>query len=290
MYVTAGSAPDDKIYNNVYCYKANTDHWTEMPQPGHRFGVLHMLNDRLTIFGGQDPFTHKYHDKVTTYNNDTNNWESQYPAMLNERFRPGVITYHNYVIVMGGKSSPDADHDSIEIMEYHDQLQWKEISIRLPFPMWGITPTFCGENISIVGYSNAGGRSSGHYQITTDEIISSFGQPPSTETASTKWKMLLHAKHFNTATIPNSNPLLVFGGNSHDNQGSVRTADVTLYDVSTKLWRKVDSLTTARSDIGVALLNNHTIIVIGGTTCGAGVEETMASSLTKVEIGKILYK
>ena len=66
--------------------------------------------------------------------------------MLNKRFKPGVITYHNYVIVMGGMSSPgcsstDTIHDSIEVMEYHDDLQWKEISLHLPIPMWAIKPT-----------------------------------------------------------------------------------------------------------------------------------------------------
>ena len=103
-----------------------------LPQPGHRFGVLHMLDDRLTIFGGTDSITRNRHNKVTTYNNDTNTWHRQYPDMLNIRFRPGIITYHNYVIVMGGNSSPGAIHESIEVMEYRDELQWKEISVNLP--------------------------------------------------------------------------------------------------------------------------------------------------------------
>ena len=152
VYVTAGSAPDDSTHNNVYCYNTNTEHWTVLPQPGHCFGVLHMLDDKLTIFGGQDPVTKKILNKVTTYNNDTNRWHSEYPDMLNIRFKPGVITYNNYVIVMGGNSSVDNIHDSIEIMNYHRELQWKIVSVKLPVAMRGIKPNISGDNITIVGY------------------------------------------------------------------------------------------------------------------------------------------
>ena len=256
-----------------------------LPQSGHLFGVLHMLDDRLTIFGGEDTATDDIINKVTTYNNDTNKWYSLYPDMLHKRFKPGIITYHNYVIVMGGKSSPDTIHDSIEVMEYHDLLQWKEVAVHLPVPMRAIKPTISGNNIIIVGYSDAGGRSCEHYQITTDDMISSLDQPLST---GTKWKKILHATHYDTVTVPYSNPPLIIGGGSHANQGSIRTSDISLYDVSKNSWRKVDSLTSARSNVGVALINDHSIIVIGGSTGGGGIEGAEASCLTTVEIGNIV--
>ena len=254
-----------------------------LPQPGHRFGVLHMLDDRLTIFGGSDPVTRKYHNKVTTYNNDTNKWYSHYPDMLHKRFKPGVITYHNYVIVMGGKSSTDTIHDSIEVMEYHDLLQWKEVAVHLPVPMCAIQPTISGDNIVIVGYSSDL-RYTASYEITTDDMISSLDQPLST---GTKWKML-HATHYDTVTVPYSNPPLIIGGCSHANQGFVRTSDISLYDVSKNSWRKVDSLTSARDCVGVGLINESTIIVIGGATSGTDVEGAKASCLATVEIGNIV--
>ena len=285
VYVTAGDAPDDNTYKNVYCYNTNTDHWTVLPQPGHRCGVLHMLDDKLTIFGGYDPVTRQYHNKVTTYNNATNSWCSEYPDMLNIRYMPGVITYNNYVIVMGGLSSPDNIHDSIEIMDYHHELQWKNVSVKLPVPMWDIKPTISGDNITIVGYSHAGGRNNGYYQIAIEEILD---QPLSTSATSNKWKMLSRAQYFDTATVPYSNPPLIIGGHGHANQGAVPTSDISLYDSSKNSWRKIDSLTSARNNVGVALLNNNSIIVIGGSSGGVGVEANMASSLTTVEIGNIV--
>ena len=282
VYVTAGTAPDVNTKNNVYCYNTNTDHWTVLPQPGHCCGILHMLDDKLTIFGGQDPVAHEMLNKVTTYNNDTNQWYSEYPDMLNKRFAPGVITYNNYVVVMGGMSSPDGIHDSIEMMNYHNDLHWKKFSVNLPVPMWDIKPTISGDNITIVGYIHAGGRNNGYYQIAIEEILD---QPLSTSATSNQWKIISSAPHYNTATVPFSNPPVIIGGN--DVKG-VCTCDITLYDSSKNSWSKVDSLTSARSNVGVALLNNNSIIVIGGCSGGVGVEAAKACSLTTVEIGNIV--
>ena len=284
MYVTAGFAPDNNTYNNVYCYNTNTDHWTVLPQPGHRFGILHMLDDKLTIFGGTDAVTRKHHNKVTTYNNDTSSWYSEYPDMLNKRVKPGVITYNNHVIVMGGNSNPDNIHDNIEVMNYHNELKWKNVSVKLPVPMWRIKPTISGDNITIVGFTTATGRNNGYYQIAIEEILD---QPLSTSATSNQWKKL-SSTYYNTATVPYSNPPVIIGGKSHANQGAVPTTDVSVYDSSKNSWRKVDSLTSARYYVGVALLNNNSIIVIGGASGGVDVEETKASSLTTVEIGNIV--
>ena len=285
VYVTAGGAPDDNTYNNVYCYNTNTDHWTVLPQPGHCFGILHMLDDKLTIFGGGDPVNMRTFNKVTTYNNDTNSWYSEYPDMLNKRFKPGVITYNNYVIVMGGNSSPDNIHDNIEVMDYHHEVKWKNVSVKLPVPMWAIKPTISGDNITIVGYATAGSRYNGYYQIAIEEILD---QPLSTSATSNQWKMMSPSPYYDTTTVPYSNPPVIIGGRSHSNQGSVPTTDVSVYDSSKNSWKKVGSLRSARCYVGVALLNNNSIIVIGGTSGGVGVEGAKACSLTTVEIGNIV--
>ena len=289
VYVTAGDAPDDNSLNNVYCYNAHTNHWTVLPQPGHQFGILHMLDDRLTIFGGQDRVAMKVLNKVTTYNIDTNRWCSCYPDMLNKRFRPGVITYHNNVIVMGGMSSPDTFQDTIEVMNYQDELQWREISVHLPRPMTAIKPIISGESVVIIGYITTGGCSTGHYQIRVEEMIS-LEKPLSNGAESTQWEELSPATHWNTATVPYSSPPVIIGGRRHSNQGAAPTCDIKLYDASKNLWRKVNSLTSVRQYVGVALLNNNTIVVIGGSRGGVDVEANMESSVTTVDIGNIVVK
>ena len=288
IYCT-GTTPNDDDEHNVYYYDTTSNQWKQLPRPGHRLGVIHMVDDKLTIFGGRDSTTDKFHNKVTTYNSKTNSWYSCYPDMLHIRHKPGVITSDDHVIVMGGKTSPDTYLDSIEVMNYRQQLQWKEVSLHLPVPMWAIKPTISGDNITIVGYGYAGGHSSGCYQISTQEIISSLDQPLSTGAVTRQWQELLTATYWGTTTVPYSNPPVIIGGKSHSNQGGIPTSDVSLYDSSKNLWKKVDSLTSARISTAVSLINNNTIIIIGGyTKGGGGIKAAMASCLTTVEIGNIV--
>ena len=281
IYCT-GSCPDDDNNNDVYCY--DTNQWKQLSRPGHRLGVLHMVDDKLTIFGGRDSTTNKHHNKVTTYNSKTNSWYSCYPDMLHNRSKPGVITSDDHVIVMGGGSSPDTYLDSIEVMNYKHQLQWKEVSVHLPVPMWGIKPTISGDYITIAGYySDLTHKTT--YQIITQEIISSLDQPPFTGAVTRQWKELSSITFYDTATVPYSNPPVIIGGGDDNN---IPTSDVSLYDSSKNSWKKVDSLTSARIDPGVSLINNNAIIVIGGNTKGGSIEAAMASSLTTVEIGNIV--
>ena len=285
IYCT-GSTPNDDNDNDVYCYDTRSDQWKQLPRSGHRLGVIHMIDDKLTIFGGRDSITNKYHNKVTTYNSKTNSWYSCYPDMVHNRLKPGVITSDDHVIVMGGGNSRDTDLDSIEVMNYRHQPQWNEVSVHLPDPMWAINPIISGDYITIVGYSDNEGRDKGYYQISIQEIISSLDQPLSTGAVTRQWQKLSSATHWHTVTVPYSNPPVIIGGKSPD--GTIPTSDVSLYDSSKNLWKKVDSLTTARAGIGVSLINNNTIIIIGGNTRGGSSEAAIASSLTTVEIGNIV--
>jgi len=284
VYVTAGSAPKKETRNNVYCYDIITDQWNTLPPPGHRAGVLCIVDDTLSIFGGQDSVTYKVLNKVTTYNKDTNSWTTYYPNMIHKRFIPGVVTYGDHVIVMGGKYELNKYHDNIEIMNWHKRSPWLQVSTKLPVPMCYIKPTIAGEHLLIVGYNTTTGLNNGSYQLPVASITSMS----SSDQVTSQWKQLSSAPHYDTVTVPYSNPPLIIGGISHVSQGSVPTSDISLYDTLKKSWIPVDSLTTARSLVGVATINSNTIIVVGGTSGGSGVEANLSSSLPIVEVGHIV--
>ena len=282
IYCT-GTTPNEDNRDEVYSYNTRTNQWKRLPRPGHRLGIIHMVDDKLTIFGGRDSTTNEYHNKVTTYNSNTNSWYSHFPNMLYNRSKPGVVTSHYHVIVMGGKSNQVTTLDNIEVMNYH-HLQWREVSVHLPVPMWGFIPTISADNIIIVRYDTATSSINGCYHIATEELILSFDQSLSPGAVPVQWKELSATTHYYTTTVPYSNPTVIVGGS----KGGVPTSAVSLYDRDKNSWRKVDSLTTARHCVGVALLNNHSLIVIGGTSGGIGVEAAIVSSLSRVEIGTII--
>ena len=284
IYCT-GICPNDDNEHMVYCYDIRSNQWKHLSRPGHRWGVLHMVDDKLTIFGGRDSATNKHYNKVTTYNSKTNSWYRHFPNMLHNRLMPGVVISHDHIIVMGGISGSSTYLNSIEVMNYHNDMQWREISVHLPVPMYSIKPTISGDNVIVVGHSNAKGRSNKCYQIPTEELTH---HSPSPGIALMQWKELLAAAHFETTIIPYSNPPVIIGGRNHSQQGGAFTSDVSLYDKHINSWKKVGSLRSAKIAVGVSLVNSNTIVVIGGFTKGGSVEAAMASSLTTVDIGTIV--
>ena len=287
VYVVAGTAPDYSTLDNVYCYSTATNRWKMLPPPGQHKGILHMVDNKLTIFGGEDSYTNELVNKVTTFNSDTNKWYSCYPNMLNRRHMPGVLTYHNYVIVMGGSYGPSFIHDSIELLDYRHDLQWKEVPIRLPAPMWNFKPTISSNNIAIVGFSTKGGRDKRFFQIAVEEIIGNSQYHPLSYMAPVgSWRELPYPAHWETATIPYSNPPIIIGGR----ESRRAVSDVCLYSESFNFWRKVGSLTSPRNFAAVALLSNDTLIVIGGCADGSTIQTSKATALATVQIATIVPK
>ena len=173
IYVT-GTAADRDNQCQVFHYDLITDQWNRLPEPGHRLGVLCIVGEYLAIFGGRNAITDEIHNKVSTYNKDTNGWFVHLPNMIRVRSKPGVVTHDDHVIVIGGGSSPGTVHDSIEIMNYLQRSPWREVSTKLPVPMCLIKPAIAGEHLLIVGYVDATGRSNGSYQISVTSSLHHF--------------------------------------------------------------------------------------------------------------------
>ena len=99
----------------------------------------------------------------------------------------------------------------------------------------------------------------------------------------TKWTELTAADHRRTALVPSSSPPMIVGG--QDTFGTT-TADIKMYDNSNKSWKKIGSLSSARSDVAVAAVYDNAIIIIGGYTKGGSVANAESSSVTIVELGQ----
>ena len=153
--------------------------------------------------------------------------------------------------------------------------------MKLPEPMWVPSLTNSNDLLYIIGYNSATHRTNRAYQVPVDTITST-AQLTSDQT--THWTKLPPAPHYNTAIIPNSCPPMIIGG--HDKH-YVPTDDITVLDVPNNSWKKIASLTTARSGIAIVPINHDSILVIGGTTGGRDGKEAKAHSITRVEKGTL---
>ena len=160
----------------------------------------------------------------------------------------------------------------------------KKVSICLPVPMYALQLTIFSDEIIVVGYVNAGIQFDRHvYKLPVAHLTTTpAGQ---IQHALTKWIKLTPTTHKGSYLVNGLFPLTVVGGLDTNH---ATTADIMMYDASAENWKKVDSLSFARSRVGVAAINNNAIIVIGGcTTKNQFVDDIMLSSLTVVELGQV---
>ena len=233
VHVMAGAAPDNDTLHYMFTYDISSNHWDRLPPPGHVMGVLHIIDGKLSVIGGCDTNADEYTNKVSTFIN--NSWTQHYPHMSKPRFRPGVATYSDYVIVAGGRRDANTYNDDIELLYYKQSPYWIRTNIYLPKPMAVISLTISDDLLYIAGYGTSHGGFNKGYKIAVDKVTSSVAQPP-TSSQTVQWTTIPSIPHYHTTIIPSSCPPVIIGG--HDLQ-CVPTADVAMLKQS---WSKVSSL------------------------------------------------
>ena len=287
IYVT-GSSPVEDAEHQVFVYDINTDQWGQLPPSGHYYGVPQIIGGRLAIIGGRLSAAKKRTNKVSTFDEDSQTWTSYYPDLLSVRSRPGVVSHLEHVIVAGGARPTAEDDDTtvaqddIEVLNWIENSHWRKVTIKLPIPMWGFTPSNFDDHLIIVGY--IGVHMIGHksaYKIPID-YITSINQQYNSDTH-TKWTTLTAGYHKFATLVPSSSPPVVVGG--EDTTGTP-TVDIKMHDNFNKSWKKIGSLSSARSMVAVAAVYNNAIVVIGGCTKGGSIANAESSSLTVIELGQ----
>ena len=298
IYVT-GDGPVEDAEHQVHIYDINTDQWGQLPPSGHYYGIPHIIGGKLAIIGGRLSATKKTTNKVSTFDEDSQTWISYYPDLLSVRSKPGVVSHLEQVIVAGGarRKTKDDDalvaQDDIEVLNWIENSHWRKVSIKLPVPMYGFTPIVSDDHLLIVGYGSTDMKGySNAYKIPVANITASGDQQHKWYWYTpTKWTELTAADQYNTALVPSSSTPVVVGGKNQSDKGGVATADIKMYDNSNKLWKKIGSLSSARSVVAVAAVYNNAVIIIGGCTKGGSVANAKSSSMKIVEVGQaeLLY-
>ena len=285
IYVTGGDSPVEDALHQVYVYNFDTNQWHKLPPSGHYYGIAHIIGGRLAIIGGCLSATKKMTNKVSTFDEDSQTWTSYYPDLLSVRSKPGVVSHLEHVIVAGGGLNESTDHDDIEVLNWIiENSHWRKVSIKLPMPMYGLSSTICEDHL-LIGKHNPSYTCKQFYKIPVANITAPMYQNDNSDTP-TKWTELTLPTHWYTDLVPHTSPPVVVGGEGVGTTGTILTADIKVYDNSNKSWKKIGSLSSARSRVAVAAVYNNAIVVIGGCTKGDTIANLRSSSLTVVELGQ----
>ena len=279
IYVSGGTSHFESTRNQIFVYEIDNDRWGQLPTPDHYYAIPHIIGGKLTLIGGRLVATTKLTNKVSTFNHTKQSWVSYYPNLLSVRNRPGVVTHLEYVIVAGGIGD-DAALDDIEILDWIENSQWIRVSIHLPKPIYDLQLTISDNYLFVVGYTTANNH---HYKCLYELPIAHLQNSTNQQSTSISWVELTPTTHRYSSLVTGISPLIVLGGFGTTGV----SADINMYERLTQKWKKIDSLSFARSSAAVAVINNNAIFVIGGYTKQGGFTDAMSSILTVVELGQV---
>ena len=276
VYVTGGNSRNGFPVENLLKFNLLKNQWIKLPPSGFHHSVPAIIEGRLSLIGGRKPSNKVAVNSVNTYNEDSGQWESHYPGMIQPRYRPAVVVHDDFVIVLGGKikERKNTMTDSIEVMKIQDRT-WSMLTTCLPAKMYDMPITVSQDQVWIVGYDDGGHRGNQVYAIPFANLVSlTVEKHP--------WKeMRRDTIYYKMSVVPQSNPLVVLGGDDKQNK---TVSAVLAFDPDTTSWNEVDSLSGPRAHCAVAPISDRGILAIGGCTETKNLKACNSSCINTVEL------
>ena len=254
VYVAGGNSHNNKAVENVYRFSMLLNQWDKLPAAGLHHSVPVILKNELTLLGGRRPGNRKLVNTVITYDNG---WVSKYPYMIHPRYRPGVVTFGDYVIVMGGRIKDRSTlTTAIEVMNFEQEQKWIKLATCLPEKMFDMQVTVSRDHVWIVGFDDGFRRSNKVYSIAVNDLISDPTLKHSFKT------IRQDTLYYKMVVVPNSDPVVVLGG---DNWRKKPTSAVMVFGHKTGSWSEVASLSSTRAYFSAVTVGKRGLLIIGGS-------------------------
>lgn len=238
VYAGGGCAKD---YNNtIFACNIALDTWKSLPPcPVSYFGLA-KLEERLIALGG---ITHSkgISDKVYTFNQESQQWNSTLPNMLTARHSLSAVTFESNILACGGKDANGVS-DSVEVLKAGSS-QWYTTH-PLPFPCYHMSSTVIhGCCYMLGGFDEHAFTNKVIYvpltSLLEDSAITSKSRGHSL------WHILRKRICYTCATAANVGGCLLAVGGSNPK--------VCIYCQLSKEWIKLTDLIDFRARIGPAV-------------------------------------
>ena len=230
-------------------YDPHTNKLTELPHCQYWWFTLTELTHQLVVVGGEDVSTHKTIKTVQVYDPSQRSWKQPYPPMNTPRRYPAVSTYHQRLVVAGGREGWTDNLDSVEILDTSVRhCQWFSAT-----PL----PVSCRRMSAAITHGTLyllGGTLDKQVLSVSLSALTQTDKPPA------QWHTLPTAPLEGSTAIAVHGSLLAVGGS----RGRQRSSAIHVYDREKNAWNKVGDLPTERQDCACCLLPSGEILVAGG--------------------------
>ena len=247
----------------IYSYVSTTSQWSKHIDCLTDNTTLAIVENGLTTVGG----THSNKLYTLPQTGDKKCWIEIYPSMNTERARCTAISSDSTLIVIGGltmNSSGSQDIQSVEILNT-DEKQWTT-AIDIPQPLHACSGQIVDDTLYLLGGLNTFNASKTVYYCSVVDLLTSCRSSPfrakfAARFSSTMWSTIRDMPVTEATCIKYNNHLIAIGGRDEKN---IPTDSVYAYDKQKNIWHKIDSLNNPRTLCFASVLQNDSILVIGG--------------------------
>ena len=232
-------------------YDLHSQQWMEPLQYQYCDCGMTTVSSQLVMVGGRDVSTlpSKTTNRVAVYSPSQRRWSQPYPPLKTPRYLPAVSTYHQRLVVAGGRDDSNTNLAAVEILNTSvSHCQWLSAT--------GL-PVRCNRMSDAITHSTLyllGGSLDKKVLSVSLSALTETDKPPA------QWRTLPDAPLGYSTAIAVHGSLLAVGG-SHGRQ---RSSPIHVYDQEKNKWNKVGDLPTERDDCACCLLPSGEILVAGG--------------------------
>ena len=240
---------DRNMFSGVILrYDPHTNELTELPQYQYCWFTITELTHQLVVVGGYDLSTGKMSKTVSVYDPSQRSWKQPYPPMNTPREWPAVSTYHQHLVVAGGRYG-ETDLAILEILDMSvSHSQWLSAT-GLPVSCRRMSAAITCNTLFLLGGS-----------LGKKVLSVSLSALAQTDKLPAQWCILPDIPLEDSTAIAVHESLLAVGG-SH---GEQRSSAIHVYDQEKNVWNKVGNLPTERKYCACCLLPSGEILVAGG--------------------------
>ena len=285
IYVCGGLCGDVDLARQVQVYDVNHNVWSTLPHSPQCYSQGVAINSKLVLIGGREAASDGVTNLVSTWTGQE--WQQDLPLMPTKRLRPGVTTYHTFVVVAGGLAEDEQTLlSSIDILNITTRQWWTLANLQLPQPMFRMQCTISSAHLCVASACIS-------YDVTTDTdtTVTDVWQLPVTalekvlipgdDDTPHQWTKVAPTPYYDSAILQDTAHIVAVGG---DDSLDKPTPDIFVYNPDRDVWSEVGQLGVPRACCAVVSLSRTSFIVCGGFTDTRDPRNTLLSSVEVVHV------
>ena len=286
IYVCGGFCGGVDLARQVQVYDVNHNVWSTLPHSPQYNSQGVAINSKLVLIGGHEAASDGVTNLVSTWTGQE--WQQDLPPMPTKRLRPGVTTYHTFVVVAGGKAEDKQTLlSSIDVLNITTRQWWTPTNLQLPRPMFRMQCTVSSAHLCVASAHIS------HHDAATDTgtSVNDVWQLPVTalekvlfpgdDVTPHQWTKVALTPYYDSAILQDTAHIVAVGG---DDSLDEPTPDIFVYNPDRDVWSKVGQLSVPHTRCAVVSLSRTSFIACSGCTDTRDPHNTLLSSVEVVHV------